>query len=111
MSASSVRSAQKLEKVFAIVSGDDFVKTLVRGVGLQGGERVRELGDEIFGVVAWLCDFCAWFSGFALLVHARFFGCALAGYGWRKLECRRLEGVHLEAYVSGIFALFDRFEP
>ena len=46
--ACAIRSAEELEQVFAIVSGDDFVKPLVRRVGLQGGERVRELGEACF---------------------------------------------------------------
>lgn len=108
--ACSIRSAEELEQVFAIVSGDDFVKTLVRGVGLQGGERVRKLGDEIFGVVVWLRGFCDLLDLFWRFAQPGFAARALSGDGRRELECRRLERVHLEAHVGGVFALFDRFE-
>ena len=108
--ACAIRSAEELEQVFAIVSGDDFVKPLVRRVGLQGGERVRELGDEIFCVVARLGGFCSLLDLFRRFAQPGFAACALSGDGWRELECRRLECVHLEAHVGGIFAFFDRFE-
>ena len=108
--ACAIRSAEELEQVFAIVSGDDFVKPLVRRVGLQGGERVRELGNEIFGVVARLGGFGGLLDLFGRFAQTGFAACALSGDGRRELECRRLERVHLEAHVGGIFALFDRFE-
>ena len=103
LGASTVSSFQKFEQVFAFVCGDDLVKTLVRWVGLQGGERVRELGDEIFGVVVWLRGFCDLLDLFWRFAQPGFAARALSGDGRRELECRRLECVHLEA-------LFDRFE-
>ena len=108
--ACAIRSAEELEQVFAIVSGDDFVKPFVRRVGLQGGERVRELGDEIFGVVARLRGFSGLLHLFRRFAEPGFAARALSGDGRRELECRRLECVHLEAHVGGIFAFFDRFE-
>lgn len=108
--ACAIRSAEELEQVFAIVSGDDLVKTLVRGVGLQGGERVRELGDEIFSVVARLRGFGGLLELFWRLAQPGFAARALTRDRRRELECRCLERVHLEAHVGGIFALFDRFE-
>jgi len=108
--ACAIRSAEELEQVFAIVSGNDLVKTLVRRVGLQGGERVRELGDEIFGVVARLRGFGGLLHLFWRLAQPGFAARAFARNGRRELEYRCLECVHLEAHVGGIFALFDRFE-
>ena len=108
--ACTIRSTEELEQVFAIVSGNDLVKTLVRRVGLQGGERVRELGDEVFGVVAWFGSFCSLLDLFRRFAQTGFAACAFSRNGRRELECRRFEGVHLEAHVGGIFAFFDRFE-
>ena len=111
--ACAIRSAEELEQVFAIVSGNDLVKTLVRRVGLQGGERVRELGDEIFCVVARLGGFCSLLDLFRRFAQPGFAACALSGDGRRELECRCLERVHLEAHVGGIFALLfiSAFSP
>ena len=106
----AIGSTEKFEQVFAIVSGNDLVKTLVRRVGLQGGERVRELGDEIFGVVTRLRGFGGLLDLFGRFAQPGFAACALSGDGRRELECRCLERVHLEAHVGGIFAFFDRFE-
>lgn len=108
--ACAIRSAEELEQVFAVVSGNDLVKTLVRGVGLQGGERVRELGDEIFGVVARLRGFGGLLHLFWRLAQPGFAARAFARNGRRELEYRCLERVHLEVHVGGIFALFHRFE-
>ena len=110
LGSGAVRSLQELEQVFAFVCGDDFVKALVRRVGLECRERVRKLADEIFCVVVRLRGFCSRFAGLGGLICAWLFSVFCSGDCRRKFKGGHLGCVHFEVHVGGIFVLFDGLE-
>ena len=109
--ATTVGSTEELEQVVALVCSDDLVKVLVRGVGLECRERVRELGNEIFGRMVGLGFLRVLCGGPVVFRLCR---CVLGsvgfpGDGLRQFKDRRLERIHGEVDIDGIFAFLDRF--
>ena len=107
----TVSPAEQFEQVFSVVCSDDLVKVLVRGVGLECRERVREFGNEIFGRMVGLGFLRVLCGGPVVFRLCR---CVLGsvgfpGDGLRQFKDRRLERIHGEVDIDGIFAFLDRF--